>query len=53
MAGRMGDENVCVTHLKVVRIDLEKRLLLVHGSVPGLKNKMELIKGIESHGSSY
>lgn len=37
MAGHMGDENVCMRHLQVVRINLEKRTLIVRGSVPGVE----------------
>jgi large subunit ribosomal protein L3 len=35
MAGRMGGEKVTVENLKVLRIDKEKNLLFVKGSVPG------------------
>ncbi|MDN3507479.1 MAG: 50S ribosomal protein L3 [Simkaniaceae bacterium] len=35
MAGHMGDAQVVVESLKVVRIDTEKNMLLVKGSVPG------------------
>jgi large subunit ribosomal protein L3 len=35
MPGRMGNENVCVRHLKVVRFDPEKQILLIRGAVPG------------------
>jgi large subunit ribosomal protein L3 len=35
MPGHMGDEAVCITHLKIVRIDAEKNLVLVKGAVPG------------------
>ncbi len=35
MAGHMGYENVTVQGVRVVRVDLENQLLLVHGSVPG------------------
>lgn len=35
MPGHMGDDNVCARHIKVVRVDAEKGLLLVKGSVPG------------------
>jgi large subunit ribosomal protein L3 len=44
MAGNMGNENVTVTKLKVVKIDLEKNLLLVRGSVPGPEGKLVVIK---------
>lgn len=35
MAGQMGNEKVTVQNVRVVRVDLENQLLLVHGSVPG------------------
>jgi large subunit ribosomal protein L3 len=37
MAGHMGDRNVTALNLDVVRIDLERNLLLVKGAVPGHK----------------
>jgi large subunit ribosomal protein L3 len=37
MPGQMGNVNTCVTHLKVVRIDKEKQLILVRGAVPGVE----------------
>ena len=35
MAGRMGNDRVTVQNLKVLRVDVERNLLLVEGSVPG------------------
>ena len=35
MAGHMGDEQVTVHNLQVVRVDVERNLLLVRGAVPG------------------
>ncbi|PSN19977.1 50S ribosomal protein L3 [filamentous cyanobacterium CCP5] len=35
MAGRMGDEKVTIRKLQVVKVDSERNLLLVKGSVPG------------------
>jgi large subunit ribosomal protein L3 len=35
MAGQMGNKNVTVQSLKLVRVDQENRLLLVKGAVPG------------------
>ena len=35
MAGQMGDERVTTQNLEVVRVDAEKNLILVKGSVPG------------------
>lgn len=34
-AGRMGGEQVTTENLKVVRVDLERQLILVEGAVPG------------------
>ncbi len=38
MAGHMGDERVTVQNLQVVRVDNERGLVLIKGSVPGTKN---------------
>ncbi len=35
MPGRHGNARVTVRHLKVVRVDAENNMLLVHGGVPG------------------
>lgn len=35
MAGQMGNKRTTVQNVKVVRVDKENNLLLVHGSVPG------------------
>ena len=35
MYGRMGDERVTTRNVIVVRVDTDKNLLLVRGSVPG------------------
>ena len=35
MAGHMGDERVTVQNLQVVRVDVERNLLLIRGAVPG------------------
>lgn len=44
MAGRLGNEQVTVKNLKVVRYDVENNLLLVKGAVPGPKNGYIVIK---------
>jgi large subunit ribosomal protein L3 len=44
MAGHMGNEQVTVQNLKVLRIDVERNLLLVEGSVPGPNQGTLLIK---------
>jgi large subunit ribosomal protein L3 len=38
MNGQMGNVKVTVQNVKVVRVDVENQLLLVHGSVPGPKS---------------
>lgn len=35
MPGQMGNEEICTRHLQVVKVDPEKKLLLLKGSVPG------------------
>ena len=35
MAGHMGDERVTTQNLEVIRIDVERNLLLIKGAVPG------------------
>ena len=44
MAGNMGNEQVTVTKLTVVRVDNENNLLLVKGAVPGYEGRMVTIK---------
>ena len=44
MAGRMGDEQVTVRSLDVVKVDAENNLLLVKGAVPGANDGLLLIK---------
>jgi len=38
MAGHMGDQRVTVKHIKVVKADPDRNLLLVKGAVPGARN---------------
>ncbi|AGB40201.1 50S ribosomal protein L3, bacterial [Halobacteroides halobius DSM 5150] len=44
MAGHMGREKVTVQNLEVVKVDLEKDVLLVKGSVPGPKKGLLTIE---------
>jgi len=44
MAGRMGGKRVTVQNLEVVKVDTEKNVLLVKGSVPGPTNGMLMIR---------
>lgn len=43
MAGHYGVENVTTQNLEVVRVDAEKGLLLIKGSVPGHKGSFVLV----------
>jgi large subunit ribosomal protein L3 len=44
MAGRMGHDRVTVQNLRVVRVDAERNLLLVEGSVPGPNEGLLLVR---------
>jgi large subunit ribosomal protein L3 len=44
MAGQMGNERVTVENVRVIRVDLENQLLLVHGSVPGSRSGIVTIR---------
>jgi large subunit ribosomal protein L3 len=44
MAGRMGNDRVTVQNLKVLRVDPERNLLLVEGSVPGANESLVVIR---------
>lgn len=44
MAGRLGNDQVTVQNLKVIKFDVENNLLLVKGAVPGPKNGYLVIK---------
>lgn len=44
MAGRMGGEKKTVQNLEVVRVDAEKKIVLVKGAIPGTKNSIVLVR---------
>jgi large subunit ribosomal protein L3 len=44
MAGHMGHEQVTVQNAVVVKVDIENQLLLVHGSVPGPRSGIVMIR---------
>src|SRR5574344_2957483 len=46
MAGNMGNERVTITKLKLVKVDSEKSLVLIRGSVPGSEGKLETKKEV-------
>ena len=44
MPGQMGNVNVCAKHLTLVKVDLEKQVLLIKGSVPGCEGGLVVVK---------
>jgi large subunit ribosomal protein L3 len=44
MAGRTGNETVTLQNLQVVKVDAERNVILVKGSIPGPKNSYVKIK---------
>lgn len=44
LPGRMGGERVTTQNLEIVRVDADKNLILIKGSVPGPKNSYVVIK---------
>jgi large subunit ribosomal protein L3 len=44
MPGHMGNEQVTVKKLQVVRVDAERNLILVKGAVPGARNGLLLVR---------
>lgn len=42
--GRMGNERVTVQNLEVVRVDVDRNLLLIKGAVPGPKGGLLIIR---------
>ncbi|MFZ0216813.1 MAG: 50S ribosomal protein L3 [Candidatus Dormiibacterota bacterium] len=45
MAGHMGAVRRTVQGLKVLRVDVDRNLLLVHGSVPGPRGEIVVVRG--------
>jgi len=44
LPGRMGGQKVTVQRLTIVRVDLERNLILIKGGIPGPKNNFMMIK---------
>jgi large subunit ribosomal protein L3 len=44
LPGRMGREKVTMLSLRLVKVDPEKQLLMVHGSVPGVNKGLVLVR---------
>jgi large subunit ribosomal protein L3 len=45
LPGRMGGERVTVQNLEIVKVDVERNLLLIKGNVPGPKKALITVKG--------
>jgi large subunit ribosomal protein L3 len=44
LAGRYGAERVTIRNLRVVKVDTENNLLLVHGAVPGFNGALVMVR---------
>ncbi|MDR1363076.1 MAG: 50S ribosomal protein L3 [Spirochaetaceae bacterium] len=44
LPGRMGREQVTTLNIKVVKIDVEKQLLLINGAVPGINKGLVVVR---------
>ena len=44
MPGRMGGKRVTTLRLRVVRVDADRNLLLIHGAVPGPKGSLVMVR---------
>jgi len=49
MAGRMGGERVTVKHLKVLDVLLDQQLIVIKGSVPGVKGARIILQASPRH----
>jgi large subunit ribosomal protein L3 len=50
LPGRMGRENVTVLSLRVVKMDPEKQLIMVRGSVPGINKGLVFVRAAVKKG---
>ncbi|GMO31138.1 MAG: 50S ribosomal protein L3 [Termitinemataceae bacterium] len=44
LPGRMGRETVTTLSLRVVKIDIEKQIILINGAVPGVKKGLVVVR---------
>jgi len=44
MPGHMGDEKTTTQNLRIAKVDVENRLLYIHGAIPGGKNALVVIR---------
>jgi len=53
LPGHMGNEQVTIQNLMVVKVDLENNLILIKGNVPGPKKSLVVIReGIKANGKT-
>ena len=52
MAGRMGGERTTVQNLMIERVDPEKNLILVRGSVPGPRESLVIVRSAVKSGQA-
>jgi large subunit ribosomal protein L3 len=48
LPGHMGSERVTVKHLKVLHVQPEKNLLVVHGAIPGWTNALVMVRSSQA-----
>ena len=51
LPGRMGREKVTVLSLRVIKTDLEKKLIMVKGAVPGINKGLVFVRSAVKKGS--
>jgi large subunit ribosomal protein L3 len=51
LPGQMGGETVTIQNLQVVRVDAERNVLLIKGSIPGPRNTYVSVKSAVKHQS--
>ncbi|WP_071130211.1 50S ribosomal protein L3 [Enterococcus timonensis] len=44
LAGRMGGDRITIQNLEIVRVDVDKNVILVKGNIPGAKKSLITIK---------
>ncbi|MET3291438.1 50S ribosomal protein L3 [Brevibacillus fluminis] len=44
LPGQMGGDNVTIQNLEVVKVDTDRNLILVKGSIPGPKNSLVVVR---------
>jgi len=44
MPGHLGNEKITVLNLRVVKVDAENQVVLVHGAIPGARNGSVILR---------